>query len=61
MQRLRSGVSALRSDGKPPRVALRLGNRPELPALFLGTEGTVAVRDGETELARLPMQLTVLP
>lgn len=31
------------------------------PALFLGTEGTVAVRDGKTELARLPMQLTVLP
>jgi hypothetical protein len=31
------------------------------PALFAGTEGAVAVLDGETELARLPMQLTVLP
>ncbi|ALG72708.1 fatty-acyl-CoA synthase [Azospirillum thiophilum] len=37
VRRVGAGVSALRSDGKPPRVALSLGNRPELPVLFLGT------------------------
>lgn len=31
------------------------------PALFAGTRGLVVVLDGETELAQLPMRLTVLP
>lgn len=30
------GVAAMRKDGAPPRVALSLGNRAELPALFFG-------------------------
>ncbi|MBP2231710.1 acyl-CoA synthetase (AMP-forming)/AMP-acid ligase II [Azospirillum agricola] len=44
-----AGVAALTGTaGRPPRVALRLGNRPELLALFLGTVaagGTVALLD----------------
>ncbi|PWC37926.1 AMP-binding protein [Azospirillum sp. TSO35-2] len=40
VRRAGAGVAALRStlgqDGRPPRVALSLGNRAELPALFLG-------------------------
>lgn len=35
-RRAGAGVSALRRDGAPPRVALSLGNRAELPALFFG-------------------------
>ncbi len=31
------------------------------PRLFLGNEGAVAVADGEAELARVPLKLTVLP
>ena len=31
------------------------------PRLFLGNEGAVAVADGEVELARVPLALTVLP
>ncbi|WP_422055907.1 hypothetical protein [Sphingomonas sp.] len=31
------------------------------PPLFAGTEGTVAVLDGERELAALPLDITVLP
>jgi hypothetical protein len=31
------------------------------PKLFLGTEGVVAVGDGEEEIARVPLTLTVLP
>ncbi len=36
VRRVGAGVSALRRDGAPPRVALSLGNRAELPALFFG-------------------------
>ncbi len=36
MRRVGAGVSALRRDGVPPRVALSLGNRAELPSLFFG-------------------------
>lgn len=31
------------------------------PSLFLGTEGAVAVADGADEIARIPLDLTVLP
>ncbi|SMF51285.1 Acyl-CoA synthetase (AMP-forming)/AMP-acid ligase II [Azospirillum oryzae] len=31
-----AGVAALRTGGEPPRVAVSLGNRAELPALFFG-------------------------
>ena len=31
------------------------------PSLFLGTEGAVALYDGDTEIARIPLELTVLP
>lgn len=31
------------------------------PRLFLGNDGTVALADGEAELARVPLKLTVLP
>lgn len=36
VRRAGAGVAALRTDGEPPRVALSLGNRAELPALFFG-------------------------
>jgi hypothetical protein len=31
------------------------------PSLFLGTAGAVAIADGEDQIARLPLELTVLP
>ncbi|WP_246457251.1 class I adenylate-forming enzyme family protein [Azospirillum oryzae] len=36
VRRVGAGVSAVRRDGVPPRVALGLGNRAELPVLFFG-------------------------
>ena len=36
VRRTGAGVAAMRRDGAPPRVALSLGNRAELPALFFG-------------------------
>jgi len=46
--RVGAGVAALAPADGPPRVALRLGNRAELPALFLGivaAGGVVALLD----------------
>ena len=36
VRRAGAGVSSLSRNGEPPRVALSLGNRAELPALFFG-------------------------
>jgi acyl-CoA synthetase (AMP-forming)/AMP-acid ligase II len=36
VRRVGAGVSGLNRGGEPPRVALSLGNRAELPALFFG-------------------------
>ena len=39
VRRAGAGVAALHRNGTPPRVALSLGNRPELLALFFGIVG----------------------
>ncbi|MBP2300950.1 class I adenylate-forming enzyme family protein [Azospirillum picis] len=58
-----AGVAALRRDGVPPRVALSLGNQPELLALFFGivaAGGVVGLLDPKWSAAQTDAALDTL-
>lgn len=62
VRRTGAGVSALRTGGEPPRVALSLGNRAELPALFFGivaAGGIVGLFDPKWNAAQTAAALDV--
>ncbi|WP_148219649.1 class I adenylate-forming enzyme family protein [Azospirillum sp. B510] len=65
VQRAGAGVAALRRDGQPPRVALSLGNHPDLLVLFLGivaAGGIVGLLDPKWSEAQTAAALdTLLP